>query len=64
MVEVYIVLEMILPKISISGILLKGDCAFSIIDVRLFSLIAREIGSRSEIDLSLALLTIENNGND
>jgi hypothetical protein len=55
---------MILPKISISGNSFKGDCAFSIIDVRLFSLIAREIGSRSEIDLSLALLTIENNGND
>jgi hypothetical protein len=36
----------------------EGDCAFSIIDIRLFSFeCTGSVASRNEIDLSLALLT-------
>jgi hypothetical protein len=46
---------MILPKISTKS--KEGDCAFSIIDIRLFSFECTVWPQENEIDLSLALLT-------
>jgi hypothetical protein len=56
---------MILPKFLPNRNSFKGDCAFSIIDIRLFSLSAQEVWPQeNEIDLSLALLTQLKNGNE
>jgi hypothetical protein len=58
----FIRFEMILPKISTKSKFFKGDCAFSIIDIRLFFECTGSVASRNRFVISI-IDSIENNGN-